>query len=665
MAAWDQHLYCPTCREKKVGLDPCIDGNPCTVCESFTQDQWKQLRDRRRYSSRRRSQDLRRPQSQSHSRSPEDRGHREQVSHTHRSHRERSPVSRREHRSTSGHQRYTSPVRPTRPPVKHRHRSPSPVRGLVQPKKLFKPHVHSSARVTTGPTHGKAAKSVSASSASTKRHSVVVEPASTEAAGYKDSILQPSKMILPLFPSSNDSDSDSDIAQLQDSKKKLMKQVLTQRLQVEIDALRAQLGTVASPLATSSPTITTASVITSTASVTTSTVTVSSVTPQVSVSVSTPVKVQPSVSSYESYYTQSRSMSPVYSGEDEPYDPLHPEITSAQKEASSHHSPQYQAQESYVERDPDTLEETSDTMAFSRKIGLVLDLLKLEQPYKHTDSPYTKSARPPSPKPINTALPAVQSFKKAFTSFQNELLTRGESTTKGVRPPTFPRWYRPVESSWSVSEQSINSSWAHLRRPYAKNPLVKFSDAEARSYEKVARESLAITSFSDQCLAAIMALSAQMKSDLEPFHPAFNSLSQLDDLIHSVATSHEQLVKHQSYLACALTLQRRDALISGCRAGISFSTKHKLRSSDFASTNLFEEDLLKEAKVSVEKATESSYSTYAMNKPVQYRSLARTKRFSNKRKHGYTKPRPAKKARTDRKGKKTTSTHTSSSKKSK
>jgi len=85
-----------------------------------------------------------------------------------------------------------------------------------------------------------------------------------------------------------------------------------------------------------------------------------------------------------------------------------------------------------------------------------------------------------------------------------------------------------------------------------------------------------------------------------------------------MATSHEQLVKHQSYLACALTLQRRDALLSGCRAGVAFSIKLKLRSSDSASSQLFEEDLFKDAKANVEKTTESSYSTYAMNKPVQF-----------------------------------------------
>ena len=105
----------------------------------------------------------------------------------------------------------------------------------------------------------------------------------------------------------------------------------------------------------------------------------------------------------------------------------------------------------------------------------------------NTEAPYTKSARHPSPKPINTAFPAVPSLRKAFAPFRRAFLTRGDSTTKGVRPPSFPRWYRPVKSPWSVSDP----------------PLVKFSDAEARSHDKIAHESLAIASFSDQCLAAI------------------------------------------------------------------------------------------------------------------------------------------------------------------
>ena len=41
---WDSHAYCPTCRESgnargKLPGDPCMQGHPCQICESFSADQ--------------------------------------------------------------------------------------------------------------------------------------------------------------------------------------------------------------------------------------------------------------------------------------------------------------------------------------------------------------------------------------------------------------------------------------------------------------------------------------------------------------------------------------------------------------------------------------------------------------------------------------------------
>ena len=36
MAAFDLHEKCVCCRDKKVGDDPCVKGQVCNICESFT-----------------------------------------------------------------------------------------------------------------------------------------------------------------------------------------------------------------------------------------------------------------------------------------------------------------------------------------------------------------------------------------------------------------------------------------------------------------------------------------------------------------------------------------------------------------------------------------------------------------------------------------------------
>ena len=36
MAAFDGHKKCARCRDKKLGDDPCVKDQPCTICNSLT-----------------------------------------------------------------------------------------------------------------------------------------------------------------------------------------------------------------------------------------------------------------------------------------------------------------------------------------------------------------------------------------------------------------------------------------------------------------------------------------------------------------------------------------------------------------------------------------------------------------------------------------------------
>ena len=43
MAAFDLHDKCARCREKRVGHDPCVLGNDCSICEGYTDLQKEKL----------------------------------------------------------------------------------------------------------------------------------------------------------------------------------------------------------------------------------------------------------------------------------------------------------------------------------------------------------------------------------------------------------------------------------------------------------------------------------------------------------------------------------------------------------------------------------------------------------------------------------------------
>ena len=52
--SWDVHNYCPTCREKglakgKLPAEPCVLGDLCPVCETFSTEQMEKIATRRKY----------------------------------------------------------------------------------------------------------------------------------------------------------------------------------------------------------------------------------------------------------------------------------------------------------------------------------------------------------------------------------------------------------------------------------------------------------------------------------------------------------------------------------------------------------------------------------------------------------------------------------------
>ena len=52
MAEWDEHHYCPKCRDDFKGDDPCANFSDCLISASFSEDQRKKIRNRNRYKSK-------------------------------------------------------------------------------------------------------------------------------------------------------------------------------------------------------------------------------------------------------------------------------------------------------------------------------------------------------------------------------------------------------------------------------------------------------------------------------------------------------------------------------------------------------------------------------------------------------------------------------------
>ena len=52
MAEWDDHHYCPKCRDDVKGDDPCVKSSDCTICSSFSDEQKRKLVNRNRYKSK-------------------------------------------------------------------------------------------------------------------------------------------------------------------------------------------------------------------------------------------------------------------------------------------------------------------------------------------------------------------------------------------------------------------------------------------------------------------------------------------------------------------------------------------------------------------------------------------------------------------------------------
>ena len=52
MADWDDHHYCPKCRDDFKGDDPCANSSDCLICSSFSEEQKKKIRNRNRYKSK-------------------------------------------------------------------------------------------------------------------------------------------------------------------------------------------------------------------------------------------------------------------------------------------------------------------------------------------------------------------------------------------------------------------------------------------------------------------------------------------------------------------------------------------------------------------------------------------------------------------------------------
>ena len=52
MVGWDDHYFCPTCRDDLKGDDPCDSSTDCSVCSAFSEEQRKKIKKRNGYKSK-------------------------------------------------------------------------------------------------------------------------------------------------------------------------------------------------------------------------------------------------------------------------------------------------------------------------------------------------------------------------------------------------------------------------------------------------------------------------------------------------------------------------------------------------------------------------------------------------------------------------------------
>ena len=52
MADWDDHHYCPKCRDDLKGDDPCANSSDCPMCSAFSEEQREKIKNRNRYKSK-------------------------------------------------------------------------------------------------------------------------------------------------------------------------------------------------------------------------------------------------------------------------------------------------------------------------------------------------------------------------------------------------------------------------------------------------------------------------------------------------------------------------------------------------------------------------------------------------------------------------------------
>ena len=52
MAEWDDHHYCPKCRDDLKGDNPCVSSSDCKICTSFSDEQKRKIANRNRYKSK-------------------------------------------------------------------------------------------------------------------------------------------------------------------------------------------------------------------------------------------------------------------------------------------------------------------------------------------------------------------------------------------------------------------------------------------------------------------------------------------------------------------------------------------------------------------------------------------------------------------------------------
>ena len=624
-AVWDKHTYCPTCRDKKRGEDPCVRGLRCSICDSFTPEQKRAVSSRRTYQEKMASKRRHAEASSSRSRSPprseaayspsqsiRSKGSRS-VSGSHREHRHSRSESSFQRSSTTP--RYPEVLQESRKRKDHEGDSSS---RHSSKKDRRSDTVSRSVQDTSDKTSGDRVSFSMSSSREGAKEKVSVsgsvhqpEPRPLPTAAFGSSSQQEAwERGSSLFPLTQQTPTQQPT--FQDPNQ--VWQWLGKPPQELLDAWGLkEKSLVDYPISPKRKRGRSPSECSFSAS------------PgrrSRSSARSGRVRRISSSSSGSSHHSLQRESTPVpVSRQDR--DTTTEVIVAASDHEFQDDQPTRQVKTPETQALPKVTpssEQEQEELKYKDKLAMITNLLGFSKIVKES---YASSAPVKKDKTAMVKLPAPKGFGVALSEFSKKVAGTHTDTSQPLVPPNLPtppqfdKWYGLIDPLWAPNELQLNASFQHLvPKDKGKEPFSSVRPKHMKECEKVVRQLYNTTAYLDHFNSAIGKLQeamsntvTEMKAELpvDQAHWADTLQASLNKImsvkqIQGSALNH--MVSGLSHLAGATATWRRDALIATLPPCISEETKRNLRSSPLLGSHLFSELALSTAKEEFSKDKE-------------------------------------------------------------